>query len=76
MVAAHKNERTQEGYNCPQTSIHANSNAISLFQQSNSHATKKKSSTQQPKVQLRRIMKNYKLTGISTTRGHKYPTRN
>jgi hypothetical protein len=41
VVGAHKNERTQEGHSCPQTSIHANSNAISLFQQSNSHATKK-----------------------------------
>ena len=74
MVAAHKNERMQ-GYNCPQTSIHANSDAMSLFQQSNSHATKKKSSTQ-PKVQLHRIMKNYKLPGIPTTRCLKYPTRN
>jgi hypothetical protein len=40
MVGAHKNERMQEGHNCPQTSVHANSNAISLFQQRNSHATK------------------------------------
>jgi hypothetical protein len=36
---------------------------------------KKKSSTQQPEDQLCRIMKNYKLTGIPTTRVHKYPTR-
>jgi hypothetical protein len=36
----------------------------------------KKASTQQPKIQMRRIMKNSKLTGIPTTRGHKYPTRN
>jgi len=76
MGAAHKNERKQEGHNCPQTSVHANSSAISLFQQSNSHATQKKSSTQQPKVQLHRIMKKYKFTGIPTTRDHKYPTRN